>query len=58
MSLMACVVQGQGTAQRVLPLNKVDLRASCFSLQIHHTNGNTFGTLLYLVSPWWQTVNH
>lgn len=22
------------------------------------TNGNTFGTLLYLISPWWQTVNH
>lgn len=37
---------------------KVDLRASCFSLQIHLTNGNTFGTVLYLVSPWRQTVNH
>lgn len=28
----------------------------------HHkcilTNGNTSGTLLYLISPWWQTVNH
>lgn len=28
----------------------------------HHrcilTNGNTSSTLLYLISPWWQTVNH
>lgn len=51
------LMRGQGRARPSSP-TKVGSVYQAFHCGCIFTNGNTSDTLLYLISPWWQTVNH
>lgn len=45
-------------SRAVVSQSKVGSMYQAFHHRCILTNGNTSDTLLYLISPWWQTVNH